>query len=331
MFGDFSDSLFPNSAKLTPIHWMYHFLSRYAFSKDCSIKVLPFFIYILLLALSACQPQEKNKTRQAAEPNAGSLFVEERPEIRGWNILSANLKYAERAIYRASKYRINHLQLSHSLCMDLKDLKEEEKLKKVRYLTKLAHQEGIEEVVVWDHALYSKSYYPEQFFIEEGKINLDNPEFWKWVKEDYRKMLNRIPEVDGLVLTFIETGMRIEDQHSEQMPTAEAKLAGLVDSLSKVIIDEYDKSFIIRTFAHYPDEFEPLKRCLGLIKRKDLRVMAKVVPHDFFYTHPLNKHVADFNFPVMIEFDGGVNSTERPPWPTLPFPSTPKLPASLLP
>ena len=39
-----------------------------------------------------------------------------------------------------------------------------------------------------------------------GTLNMDNPAFWEWFKQDYRGMLDLIPEIDGLVLTFIETG-----------------------------------------------------------------------------------------------------------------------------
>ena len=38
--------------------------------------------------------------------------------------------------------------------------------------------------------------------------------FWEWFKQDYRGMLDLIPEIDGLVLTFIETGAYAEKQYS---------------------------------------------------------------------------------------------------------------------
>ncbi|MFW6327578.1 MAG: hypothetical protein ACOC2F_04630 [Bacteroidota bacterium] len=62
-----------------------------------------------LLILAACQPNNPNQIdTQYAE---------------GWNILSNNDEMAEMVIERAAENGINHLQLSHSIVMDLKDVK----------------------------------------------------------------------------------------------------------------------------------------------------------------------------------------------------------------
>ena len=81
-------------------------------------------------------------------------------QIRGWNILSDDLEMAKKTIYAAKKYRVNHLQLSHHLVHNLKEVSDPSKLSKINYLTELAHDEGISKVYVWDHALYEKKYYP---------------------------------------------------------------------------------------------------------------------------------------------------------------------------
>lgn len=80
-------------------------------------------------------------------------------QIQGWNILSDNYLNARKVIERSKAYGINHLQLSHELIMDLKHMKDVKRRKIVNDLISEAHNKGIEEVVVWDHALYSLSYY----------------------------------------------------------------------------------------------------------------------------------------------------------------------------
>lgn len=46
-------------------------------------------------------------------------------------------------------------------------------------------------------------------------------------------MMKLVPEADGLLLTFIETGARAENQHSEKLKTGAEKLAAVVFNLRK--------------------------------------------------------------------------------------------------
>ena len=153
--------------------------------------------------------------------------------IKGWIILSDNMDNAITTIKAAKGYKINHLQLSHQIIHNLMEVKNESVRNQVRNLTRLAHQEGIGEVLVWDHSFYALDYYPAQFKTgPHGTLNMDNPAFWEWFKQDYRGMLDLIPEIDGLVLTFIETGAYAEKQYSNLLKTNEEKLAAVVDAVA---------------------------------------------------------------------------------------------------
>ena len=229
----------------------------------------------------------------------------EGPAIRGWNILSDDTAKAIIALDQAKNYRINHLQISHHLIMDLKDVRKADKLQKTRNLITEAHEQGIDKVLVWDHALYHLDYYPEQFKNAKGLLILDNPDFWKWLKADYRSMLDSLPEADGIILTFIETGARVEDQYSEKWKTPAEKLANLVDSLATVIIDEKRMQLYIRTFIYSKKELEAVLGSINLVQHPGVRVMTKEVPHDFFLTHPVSDFITEFNKDVIIEFDLG--------------------------
>ncbi len=225
-------------------------------------------------------------------------------EVRGWNILSDHEENALMVIDRAVDYNINHLQLSHHIVHDLRHVKSPPKAELVNKLTKEAHEKGIDNVLVWDHALYNLSYYPEEFIMpDNGLINLDNPEFWTWLKDDYRDMLQLVPDIDGIILTFIETGAHAEDQYSEVWKTEEEKLANLVDSVASVVIDEFDMQLYIRTFVYTRAELSSMLKSINLIQHPDIRVMTKETPHDFFLTHPVSTFVEDIRFPVIIEFD----------------------------
>ncbi|MCD6355079.1 MAG: hypothetical protein J7L95_05975, partial [Prolixibacteraceae bacterium] len=220
------------------------------------------------------------------------------------NILSDHLPTALKTLKATKNYHVNQLQLSHKICHNLKDVKYQWNRNIVNILTKKAHETGIPEVVVWDHALYELEYYPDRFKLKNtGLINLDDPKFWKWLKADYRKMLDKIPEVDGIVLTFIETGARVEKQYSEKLKTPQEKLAALVDSVASVVVTERKLKLYIRSFMYNRNELGNLMRCFKLIKCPDIVVMAKETPHDFFITHPVSRWIQDIPFPVIIEFD----------------------------
>lgn len=246
------------------------------------------YLFILIIpAFSGCGLQDRNN-KQA--------------EIHGWNILTDHMQTALNTLEACKRYEVNHLQLSHEICHDLKDIKHQWNRNIVNTLTQMAHESGIPEVVVWDHALYSLSYYPDRFKTD-GKINLDDPEFWEWFKNDYRGMLDRIPEIDGIVLTFIETGARIENQHSAILKTPQEKLAALVDSVASVVVNERNLKLYIRSFMYNRNELQQLMQCFHLITNRNIVVMTKEVPHDFFVTHPVSWWIEDIPFPVIIEFD----------------------------
>ena len=238
--------------------------------------------------------------------NCQNQVAKQKPDttIEGWNILTNNDSIAVEVIDQAAGQGINHLQLSHHIVMDLRDVKEPQVAEKVNNLTRLAHQKGIEEVTIWDHSLYGLDYYPARFKTgPEGRINLDNPEFWQWVKADVRQSLDIVPEIDGIILTFIETGAHVEDQYSAEMKTEEEKLASLVDKMASVIIDERGLNLYIRTFIYTRSELNSLLKAVNRVKNPKVRVMTKETPHDFFLTHPVSKFVKDIESPTLIEFD----------------------------
>ncbi len=224
--------------------------------------------------------------------------------IRGWNILTDHTPTAYKTLNAGVAYNINQLQLSHQICQNLKDVKNQWNRNIVNGLTKKAHESGIPEVVVWDHALYQLNYYPDRYKVNDStQINLDNPKFWKWLKADYRKMLDHIPEINGIVLNFAETGARVENQYSEQLKTPEEKLAALVDSLASVVVKERNMKLYIRSSSYKSSERATLENSLKLIKTPGIVVVAGESSSDFFTAEPDNSWIKDISLPVIVEFD----------------------------
>lgn len=224
--------------------------------------------------------------------------------VRGWTLLSDNLQQGRSAIDVATDYHINHLQLSHDIIHDLRHVRDSRRRELAKQLTDYAHKQGIQEVVLWDRALYNLNYYPEVYrSAPGGKIDLDNPAFWEWFKNDYREMLDLVPDIQGIVLTFIETGARVEDQYSTKMTTSQQKLAAVVNAIASVVIGERKLNLYARTFSYSDAEYAQILGAIDLFNRNDIRLMMKETPHDFLLTHPDNYHVGTIARPTIIEFD----------------------------
>ena len=226
--------------------------------------------------------------------------------VRGWTILTDRPEEINKAINSAKQYGINHLQLSHTIIMDLREVKNPAKQEQINLLINKAHNANIKEVNVWDHALYNLDYYPTNFKTgPDSSIDLDNPEFWIWFKQDYRNMMALIPNVDGLVLTFIETGARAELQYSQKLKDKGEKIAAVVDAVAMVVCEELGKKLYIRTFAYNDSEYRAIIGCISHIKSSKIILMMKETPHDFFLTHPNDKFAGTIDRPTIIEFDTG--------------------------
>jgi len=258
------------------------------------LNAIPFFLLIILLSSCGNPDKQSNKSVNLAKDY-----------LRGWNILSDDVDLGMGAIDAIPEYGINHLQLSHYNIMDLKDVRNPQRLLTTRKFIEAAKRKGVENIYVWDHALYGLEYYPDEFKNRDGLINLDNPDFWKWIKADYHSMLDSLPDISGIILTFVETGAHVEQQYSEILKSDAEKLASLVDSVASVIIDERNLELYIRTFVHRPQQLEYMVGCANLVKHPKVKVMSKEVPHDFFIPHPVSEFINRYEKDVIIEFDLG--------------------------
>jgi hypothetical protein len=262
-----------------------------------TVRRLVTLLAVLCLALAGAVQPVGAKGRPDPQDHSVS-------PVRGWTILSDSDKGADEVIAAAPKYDINHLQISHEIVHDLREVREEKKRVQANRITAAAHRAGIGEVAIWDHALYKLDYYPAEFRTgPDGTIDLDNPAFWEWFKDDYRQMLDMVPDVDAVVLTFIETGARVERQHSTRLRTEEAKLAYLVDQVADVVNEERGLGLYLRTFGYFPQEMERTIKAIDLVTNKAARVMIKAQPHDFFLTHPVDTTVTRIKRPVLVEYD----------------------------
>jgi len=224
--------------------------------------------------------------------------------VRGWTILSDSRTNGLAVLEAAASYDINHLQISHDIIHELREVRDENKRDLASFFIDAAHSKGIKEVLLWDHTLYELNYYPEEYRTgPDGLINLDNPAFWEWLKKDYREMLDLVPNIQGIILTFVETGARIENQYSTIIRSEQEKLAKIVDAIADVVINERGMNLYARTFAYSHKEYNNILGAIELFQNEDVRLMIKESPHDFFLTHPANFFLSRITRPTLIEFD----------------------------
>lgn len=223
--------------------------------------------------------------------------------VRAINILSANIENGHAAIDAAAAEGMTQVQLSHRVIHNLFDLKDDQKLALAGELSSYAHSKGISEVLVWDHALYDTDYYPAEFYYPgTGLLDLDKEGLWEWIRQDYRGMMALCPDVDGLVLTFVESGARIEEQYSRM--SIPERLAKVINTVSGVVCEECGKTLYLRTFAYDEAEYRNIEECFSLVDwNGSMVLMVKDAPHDFFLFHPDNSYAGKLGHPTVVEFD----------------------------
>jgi hypothetical protein len=165
-----------------------------------TVRRLVTLLAVLCLALAAAVQPVGAKGRPDPHDHGVS-------PVRGWTILSDSDKGADEVIAAAPKYDINHLQISHEIVHDLREVREEKKRVQANRITAAAHRAG----------------------------------------------------------TFIETGARVERQHSTKLKTEEAKLAHLVDQVADVVGEERGLGLYLRTFGYFPQEMERTIKAIDLV------------------------------------------------------------------
>lgn len=238
-----------------------------------------------------------------AAPLAGTPLPLNAP-VHGWTILSNSESGALAVIAAAPAYDINQLELSQDIISNLYEIKDDARCAFVNRLIDKAHAAGIPEVVVWDRALYKLDYYPAEFRTgPNGTLDLDNPAFWSWLKADYRRMLDRLPHVDGVVLTFTFTPTLIEDQYSKKLTTPQQKIAAVLNAIADVVVGERHLNFYVRIFPNDHPEDPVMNGAMALLTRSDIRMMIKLTPLDYFLTSPDAEFIGKIPRPTVVEFD----------------------------
>lgn len=225
--------------------------------------------------------------------------------LRGWVLLTYDVKYLKEIINKAPSYGINHIQLSHDILHHADEaISDEARRKDVNQLIDLCHANKID-CYVWTHEVRR----PDPEMMKDGKVFIDE-KFWDWIRRRYVEFFKVCPKVDGLVISFSEGDFTID---SPEEVTSNYTVEEMYRLLIKTIYDvcrENGKTLIVRKFSG-----AALKPVLEA--PADLVVMQKCTTADWQVYSANNPNLGTYgNHRQICEFDlaGEYDGQGELPW-----------------
>lgn len=166
--------------------------------------------------------------------------------VRGWIFLDYDEEYMRSAIPKALEMGINHVEFSHDIVMTAEEvINQPERAAVLRRLAKEYKANGIE-TFMWTHELEAVP----QEFIKNDKIDLNNPGFWNWLGNKYRRVFELVPDLDGLVLTMSETWRSpLRDHYFETDLDVAGRITKIVTTIHDAIAP-MNKRIWVRTWGN---------------------------------------------------------------------------------
>ncbi len=205
--------------------------------------------------------------------------------VRGWQFHDNDEAYLMSALDRTREFGVNTVVFSHQIVRHTHQvLDEPERAAMLRRVTAKARSLG-NKVFIWTHELADV---PEEFYVGH-QVDLHHPDIWLWLEGKYRALFATLPEIDGIVMTFHETKVKVlRDRAVIPRDPPPQRLARLMCELARVC-RQHGKTLIVRTFFGEPGELEWMRQALAQVP-DDVMVMSKEVPSDwqpFYPHHPL--------------------------------------------
>ncbi len=222
-------------------------------------------------------------------------------DIRCWQLQDYDMEHIKRLIDMAADAKVNRIQLSHDIVMDVEQILEQpQRAADVNTICKWAHEKNIK-VDVWTHELNG---IPKELMVDD-RVDLDNPAVWEFVKTKYDRLYKLCPGIDGLVLTMHETQQSVySDTKVSSSISPQRRVAKLIDEVGSICAG-FGKDLIVRTFAYEPPQLWYIVKGLKLCKA-DIIVMSKCVPHDWHPFYPFNPALGNVGGKrQIVEFDLG--------------------------
>jgi len=149
-----------------------------------------------------------------------------------------------------------------------------------------------------------------------GKVAAYGPEFWQWMAGRYQKLLNALPEVDGIVITLTETKVPIDDDNLVFSPLSPMERFRKMAQTIYDVLHPLNKQLILRTFTWIVEDYDWMLNAFRELP-EDIIIMSKVNWGDWFQHYPSNPFIGKVAPQrQIIEFDlvGQYHGDTMVPW-----------------
>jgi len=245
-----------------------------------------FLVCLVLLGPIAAQ------SRPEETPVPASAF-----EVRGWDIERPDPDYVIDMIHRAHDAGMNTISLSHEVVMNAEEiLWDWHRYKHLRRFCDEAHKLDMV-VYLWNHQIVNP---PADLIVdgpEEGWkfLRFDDPRLREWLYDRYERVVERVPNLDGIILSLTESEFQIHrDSDSpfwglkktgviSESPPAE-RMAAVINTMHAAL-SRHGKRLIVRDFLRTPAEMAQFREAMANVP-DDVWVFSKCVPNDWQYRYP---------------------------------------------
>src|SRR5262245_43350033 len=232
---------------------------------------------------------------------AASPFV-----MNGWQLHEYNIPRLEEAVRNAPKYNVNFLIFSHEFFRSVegflastddadpknppawtKELHTPEYFRIIpgwqsdlRHIGDLATQQGIP-YYLWVHEFDD---IPLRF-IKDKRVQMDDPELFKYLDQRYERLLKAVPGTAGFCLTLHECDFKVfrnmDVATRDDVPTRIVRVSKMLYDVAK----RHNKQLIVRNFFYEPLEMDYFKQALDRLP-DDIISMSKDKTHEFHPFYP---------------------------------------------
>lgn len=236
-------------------------------------------------------------------------------EVRGWDIERYDPDYVVKMIHKAHAAGMNTISLSHEVVMNAEEiLWDWHRYKHLRRFCDEAHDLGMS-VYLWNHQVNNP---PEDLIVrdpETGRrqLRFDDPGLVTWLEDRYERVVERVPDFDGIILSLTESEWQIHRQYGSAFEQSgfrpvlsdlppDERMARVINAIHGVL-HRHGKRLIVRDFLRTPAEMDAFARAMKRVP-DDVWVFTKCVPNDWQYRyppHPLLGKVAPH--PQIMELD----------------------------
>jgi hypothetical protein len=226
--------------------------------------------------------------------------------MNGWQFHEHNIPKVEDAINHAPDYGVNFFIFSHELFRSVegflastddvdpanppawtKELYTPEYFRihrgwqsEINHLGEVALSKNIP-FYLWVHEFDDV---PKRF-LKNDRVDMNDPELWKYLEQRYERLLAAVPKTAGFVLTLHESDYRVfrDDRVISSEPVSERirKVAQLLYDVLK----RHNKQLILRNFFYEPVEMDAFRDALPKLP-DDIIVMSKDTTHEFHPFYP---------------------------------------------